>query len=79
MAAPQYNARIFELRRLGFQIQNKIREIGGKRLSWFRILSAPAVGSDARPKERTKDVGSGAAIEDPSLFGSLAPQRRYPD
>lgn len=36
--AAQYGARIFELRRLGFKIENKVSDIGGVRHSWFRLI-----------------------------------------
>jgi hypothetical protein len=36
--AQQYNARLFELRRLGFQIENRTEEINGARHSWFRLV-----------------------------------------
>lgn len=35
--AKQYNARLLELRRMGFQIKNRIREENGERLSWFML------------------------------------------
>jgi|GEM_PF-1867463 len=38
--AAQYNARVFELRRLGFRIENRTKEIDGVRQSWFRLVSA---------------------------------------
>jgi len=41
--ALQYNARLFELRRLGFLIENKTEtdpETGVRR-SWFRLVSSP--------------------------------------
>lgn len=37
----QYNARILELRRLGFVIENKTERINGARRSWFRIVNSP--------------------------------------
>jgi hypothetical protein len=40
--AAQYNARLFELRRLGFKIVNRTQEIDGVRHSWFRLLAGPA-------------------------------------
>jgi hypothetical protein len=49
--AAQYNARIFELRRLGFSIENRTEEANGVRHSWFRIASSPAV--QAVPSENT--------------------------
>src|SRR5580692_5550093 len=39
--ADQYNARIFELRRLGFRIENRTKEIAGVRHSWFRLVTEP--------------------------------------
>ncbi len=38
----QYNARILELRRLGFTIENKTQGVNGARHSWFRLLNSPA-------------------------------------
>jgi hypothetical protein len=35
--AKQYNARIFELRRLGFRIANRTKLVNGARHSWFRL------------------------------------------
>ena len=43
--AAQYNARIFELRRFGFRIENRTKEIDGARHSWFRLVSSPAQAS----------------------------------
>jgi hypothetical protein len=34
----QYSARIHELRRLGFTIENKTETVDGKRHSWFRLI-----------------------------------------
>ncbi len=38
----QYNARILELRRLGFVIENKTERVNGARHSWFRLVNSPA-------------------------------------
>ena len=35
--AAQYNARVFELRRLGLRIENRTEAVEGVRHSWFRI------------------------------------------
>jgi hypothetical protein len=35
--AAQYKARIFELRREGFKIRNRTKEVDGVRHSWFRL------------------------------------------
>jgi Helix-turn-helix domain len=42
----QYSARIFELRRQGFEIQNKTERVGDSRHSWFRLVT----GSTAKPE-----------------------------
>jgi hypothetical protein len=41
--AAQYNARIFELRRLGFHVENRTEMVIGFRHSWFRLLTSPTV------------------------------------
>jgi hypothetical protein len=57
--AAQYNARIFELRRLGIAIENRTKEAAGVRHSWFRIANSPvsqAVESEeAKPKSTWDD------------------------
>jgi hypothetical protein len=49
--AQQYNSRVFDLRRLGFRIENRTEEIDGARHSWFRIVptssAAPAAAERA--------------------------------
>jgi len=72
--ACQYNARILELRRLGFQIENKIRDIDGARMSWFRI--EPAVTT--APSELSASLSEATAPETASSFpefGRMAPER----
>jgi hypothetical protein len=48
--AAQYNARIFELRRLGFRIKNRTQVVNGARHSWFRLEPRPATATS--PQER---------------------------
>lgn len=42
----QYGARVHELRRLGFNIENRTERVTGtrQRHSWFRLLNSPAQG-----------------------------------
>lgn len=40
--AAQYNARVLDLRRLGYAIENRIEKINRKRHSWFRLVNSPA-------------------------------------
>jgi len=47
--AAQYNARIYELRRLGFRIANKTKDVDGVRHSWFRLASSPVQTGVAMP------------------------------
>jgi len=70
LGVAQYNARIFELRRLGHRIESKQE---GNR-SWFRLVTtlAPVALLELQ------------AIQEPaakleSLFGDLTPEARYPD
>jgi hypothetical protein len=57
--AAQYNARIFELRRLGFSIENRTEEIDGVRHSWFRLVNSPVLerprSEDPKPVAHSTD------------------------
>jgi hypothetical protein len=53
--AAQYNARIFELRRLGFRIESQVRKVDGARHSWFRLARNPAYPADSRVGPRTEN------------------------
>ena len=79
--AAQYNARIWTLRRMGFQIENRATVVNGTKHSWFRLV----VGQEANRKE-----SEAAPIFRPipqasdytpqvSLFGNLSPQERHRD
>lgn len=46
--AAQYNARVLELRRLGFNIENRTETVNGERHSWFRLL--PSTGGKPEPE-----------------------------
>ena len=54
--AAQYNARIFELRRVGFAIINRTAERDGVRVSWFRLVSNPPAIESARSPADGRDV-----------------------
>jgi len=41
----QYGARILELRRLGFVIENKTERVNGARHSWFRLVDSPVASA----------------------------------
>jgi hypothetical protein len=68
--AAQYNARVFELRRLGYRITNRTREDQGKRHSWFRLESIPA---DASSRRETANLTAATASSFPE-FGNIAPE-----
>ena len=54
--AAQYNARLFELRRLGFKIVNRTQEIDGVRHSWFRLLAGSAQSDTSTPSDAGRDA-----------------------
>jgi hypothetical protein len=41
LGCAQYGARILELRRLGFRIENRVEHRDGARHSWFRLVQSP--------------------------------------
>jgi hypothetical protein len=62
----QFGARIYELRREGYTIENKTEHRDGKTLSWYRF-SGPRSGAlkvKVRPAAAT-------------LFGDMSPDRSY--
>jgi hypothetical protein len=50
--AAQYNARILELRRAGFNIENRTEGVDGARHSWFRLLNSSSLAAKTKT---TKD------------------------
>ncbi len=68
--AAQYNARIFELRRLGFRIANRTREVDGRRCSWFRLESRPATATTRDSRDSIHRESANSFPE----FGSLGPE-----
>jgi hypothetical protein len=65
--AAQYNARIFELRRMGFRIANRTKEVSGARHSWFRLEPGPSEALPAQPESLPA-----AATPSFPTFGNLA-------
>lgn len=56
--ALQYNARVYELRKQGYLIQNKVQDVNGQVRGAFRLVSAGGqaslfdAGLEARPRTR---------------------------
>lgn len=55
--AAQYNARVFELRRLGFHIENKTEHVNSACHSWFRLVSSSACNA-AEPRNAAETTGT---------------------
>jgi hypothetical protein len=54
--AAQYNARIFELRRMGYSIENRTDRVDGVRHSWFRLGNSPGPAPEPpKPEPEWKD------------------------
>jgi len=65
--ALQYNARLFELRRLGFVIENKTEtDEAGVRRSWFRLVSSP-LSDTKRPRHPWKNAFSQRRMRNETL------------
>jgi len=71
--ACQYNARIYELRRLGFRIANRTQDVDGVRHSWFRLVPESAPPQPA-PEPATKAVVPSPPSQ-PPLFATGSFQR----
>ena len=58
--AAQYNARVFELRRTGFNVENRTEHVDGVRHSWFRLVnsSTPAAPESVKEKVSPADPGT---------------------
>jgi hypothetical protein len=50
LGVAQYNARIFELRKRGLDIENRTQTVDGVRHSWFRLVDPPTASSPEPPK-----------------------------
>lgn len=52
--AAQYNSRLWDLRRLGFQIENKTeRDDSGVVHSWYRLVASPKSPEPSKPEAPT--------------------------
>jgi hypothetical protein len=54
--AQQYGTRVYELRRLNFQIENRTEERNGIRCSWFRLVPGPVQVEPATPTAAAREV-----------------------
>jgi hypothetical protein len=63
--AAQYNARLWSLRRLGFQIENKTqRDDSGVVHSWYRLVSPPAPPTPGLVEEKPTPANSATSTTD---------------
>jgi hypothetical protein len=63
----QYRSRILELRRLGFQIENRMERVRGARRSWYRLLDSPS----SRVAETLELTGGAAEKRDHARLTTL--------
>jgi hypothetical protein len=80
--ATQYGARILELRRIGFRIENRIEQVDGVRRSWFRLLPPgdPEPERLAKAREWLRAARGEPTATNQGLFpefGNFAPGSRY--
>ena len=81
----QYNARVFGLRRKGWQIESRVQVVNGVRHGSFR-LARPGTFPNPRPqpshspkaKNKITEASQPVALPSDNLFGeSLMPDRSY--
>lgn len=73
--AAQYNARIHELRRLGFRISSRTKIVNSERHSWLRLELQPAKSASTRNLSEPQDSNFQSTG---TLFGDISPEV-YPD
>jgi hypothetical protein len=74
----QFGARIFELRRLGFRVVNRTRNVNGVKHSWYRLEPGP--GAPSPSKLQALHAHESPKSGPRSLFAEVAPERlNYPD
>ena len=64
--AAQYNARIFELRRMGYHIENRTETSDGTQHSWFRLLKEPDPPASKVESAPASQAGGRAQLEEPA-------------
>jgi hypothetical protein len=75
----QYNARVHELRRMGFAIVNERERVNGQLRTWFRLISGPPPSSDQEfQQQKSQTGGAPDGNSETTLFGNISPMR-YPD
>lgn len=80
--AAQYSARIFELRRRGFRIENRTQKVGDSRHSWFRLELGPKPGlgvSDRPVESRPRDTGDVKAAAGKKVQSAPMAERLFPE
>ena len=55
----QYNARVHELRRMGFHIVNERERVNGQLRTWFRLTSGPPPSSNQEFQQQNQKRGEG--------------------
>ena len=76
--ALQYNARLFELKKLGFRIENRREKRDGKFLSWFRLVPNRSISTPNQPRvalEPSRASTEGESTGEPRV----APLPRFED
>src|SRR6266849_9788412 len=71
--AAQHNARILELRRRGFNVQNRTERVDGVRHSWLRLPNSPAAPAP-EPSKPTAEWKHGPGLTGLPLFDAAVRQ-----
>jgi hypothetical protein len=78
--AAQYNARVFDLRGRGLNIENRTETMGdGSRHSWFRLVDSPAVPAPTPSNTPPADDPSSTADWFEGQAGKPRPAEQSPD
>jgi Helix-turn-helix domain len=75
----RYGARIGELRKRGYDIQNRTETVDGEKRSWYRLVPSPTLPAQSQERVAAHDSFSKPAPTNsqPALFDLGAPDRNY--
>ena len=73
LGVAQYNSRIYDLRKSGVHIENRVETVAGIRHSWFRLVESHTQ-DDGEPDWYVRTTGKPRPTDTPTVCGPLFKQ-----